>query len=145
MEDDLILMPDRLTTTEAYEVFKDCMYMPTYEKYLVKVDSWLHNEQIKAHAYLIDNQIKGMIVILLQDSGKAEILGISVDDGCRSKGIGFCMIRQMVERYQLKQLMAETDDDAICFYQKCGFAVTKIMKTYQGKEFVRYFCSLGSE
>lgn len=127
---------------DAYEVFKHCMYMPTKEKYATKVDAWKDNESVMVYACYCDEKIRGVIVLLLQNESKAEILGISVDEKFRNHGIGSYMINQIVVRHSLRQLSAETDDDAIQFYIKSGFKITRNVKVYDGKEITRYRCIL---
>jgi len=131
-----------IKSVRAYEVYKHCMYLPTKEKYDTKVEEWLKNENIKVFAYYVEDTIKGILVILLRQEEKAEIIGISVNPYFRGQGVGSYMIHQLMERYQLKEIFAETDDDAIGFYVRNGFEAKKQVKTYDDQDVVRYCCVL---
>ena len=69
---------------------------------------------------------------------KIEIHLTAIDDVSRGKGIGKKMIRTLVTAYQ-KSIEAETDDDAVDFYRKCGFVVTAFKHPIKGK---RWTCIL---
>lgn len=131
---------ESINSDEAYEIFRYCMYMPTKKKYELKVDSWLRNENIKVYGYFEERQIKGIVVISLEENDVAEIIGISVDTKYRNQGIGSYMIKQIVGIYSLKSLIAETDDDAVEFYKKNGFEIREDIRVYNGEEVVRYIC-----
>ena len=59
----------------------------------------------------------------------------------RKNGIGKSMINAIQKRYKMK-IKAETDDDAVEFYRKCGFETETFMKTYNTGEYQRYKCIL---
>ena len=71
-----------------------------------------------------------------------EIMGIAVGLSARGKGIGSHMINQIVDDYSLISVYAETDNDAVGFYQKNGFSITEFSKIYDGETFIRYKCEL---
>ena len=48
-----------------------------------------------------------------------------------------CMYHPTYEEYK-----AQTDDDSIGFYRKCGFTEEKLVKEYSDGEVVRYNCVL---
>ena len=126
----------------AYDIYKYCMYMPTKEKYENKVDYWLHDKNIKVYACFDSEKIKGIIVIWIQNCEEAEVIGISVDICARRQGIGSYMIQQIKAQYNFKVLYAETDDDAVLFYEKNGFEITEVIKEYDGQRVTRYLCQL---
>lgn len=135
-------LTESINSEETYEIFKYCMYMPTKKKYDLKFDSWLCNENIKVYGYFDERQIKGIVVISLEGNDAAEIIGISVDIKCRNQGIGSYMIKRIVDKYLLKSLIAETDDEAVEFYMKNGFKIRKDIDIYNGEEVVRYICKM---
>ena len=126
----------------AYDVYKYCMYMPTKEKYENKATNWLQDNNIKIYACFDSEKIKGIIVILVQSDKEAEVIGISVDICARREGIGSYMIQQIKAQYNFKVLYAETDDDAVLFYEKNGFEITEVIKEYDGQRVTRYLCQL---
>jgi GrpB-like predicted nucleotidyltransferase (UPF0157 family)/N-acetylglutamate synthase-like GNAT family acetyltransferase len=56
-----------------------------------------------------------------------EILNIAVAENVRHQGVGGKMIAELWKKYEMA-IEAETDDDAVNFYRKCGFQATAIQK-----------------
>jgi N-acetylglutamate synthase-like GNAT family acetyltransferase len=56
-------------------------------------------------------------------SGTIGIRSIAVVPAWRDRGLGRTLIDALAERARAKQVVAETDDDAVGFYRRCGFAV----------------------
>ncbi len=143
MELKLIELNDINEIRKTYEIYKHCMFMPTKEKFNSKIDKFLCDKSIKIFACLQQDEIKGVISVLFTEQDKVEIIGIAVDTSTRSKGIGSFMINQLVSDYRLTFVLAITDDDAVEFYRKCGFGITKFSKTHQdGETVVHYRCEL---
>ena len=73
---------------------------------------------------------------------KVIIRGIAVDENERKKGVGSLMVSALREKYNMN-IEAETDDDAVGFYRKCGFETTLFEKFYENYGTVRrYTCVL---
>ena len=70
------------------------------------------------------------------------IIGIAVSDNARRKGIGTQLIQRVMESEDLKSVKAQTDDDSIGFYRKCGFSDERIVIEYPDGAAVRYNCVL---
>ncbi|MDR0288013.1 MAG: GNAT family N-acetyltransferase [Clostridiales bacterium] len=66
---------------------------------------------------------------------------IAVSPKMRKNGIGKAMITAVQEKYKTA-VKAETDDDAVEFYRKCGFETEGFMKTCNNIEYRRYKCVL---
>ena len=126
----------------AYNIYKDCMYLPTEEKYRRKMQCFLQEDATKVFACLCGDERKGVVVLSLFPQGCAELVGIAVEESSRRQGIGTFMLRQVMETCALQAVFAETDDDAVEFYRKIGFSVEKHIETYDGKSVVRYQCAL---
>jgi len=69
------------------------------------------------------------------------INNIAVDPSARNRGIGKAMMAAVQRKYKTT-IKAETDDDAVEFYVKCGFDVEGFIKTYGGVGYQRYSCVL---
>ena len=69
------------------------------------------------------------------------IRNVAVDPNVRKRGIGKAMITAVQQKYRTT-IKCETDDDAIKFYQKCGFETEGFIKTYSNGEVQRYKCVL---
>ena len=82
-----------------------------------------------------------MMVLKLSEAA-AEIVGIAVSDNARRKGIGKQLIQRVMESENLESIKAQTDDDSIGFYRKCGFSDERIVIEYPDGSAVRYNCVL---
>ena len=51
------------------------------------------------------------------------VRSIAVAPACRGRGLGRTLLDALAERAGVKRVVAETDDDAVGFYRRCGFAV----------------------
>ena len=142
MELKLIELIHKNDVCKTYEIYKHCMFLPTEEKFNNKIDTFLIDNSIKIFACFNRGEIVGVIVISFLERNKIEIIGIAVVLSVRSKGIGSYMINQTVTDYGLISVYAETDNDAVGFYQKNGFSVTEFSEIYDGEKVVRYKCEL---
>ena len=79
---------------------------------------------------------------VLQD--KLEICHIAVSENARGRGCGSAMIAALHSKYNMS-IQAETDDDAIGFYRKCGFEATAINKQYGDNTVRRWVCVLETD
>ncbi len=127
---------------QTYEIYKHCMFMPTEEKFNNKVDLFLNDNSVKIFACFEQDKIMGIMVVSFKEQKKIEIIGIAVDVSARGKGIGSYMINQVIHNYGLLSVYAETDNDAVWFYQKNGFNIVEFSETYDGETVVRYKCEL---
>ena len=71
-------------------------------------------------------------------SDKLEIHLIAVDQALHKQGTGRAMIAALQTKYRLL-IEAETDDDALGFYRRCGFETTRFTHPQWG---IRYTCVL---
>ena len=138
----LIELTHKNDILQTYEIYKHCMFMPTEEKFNKKVEQFLNNNSVKIFACFSHGKIVGVMAVSFIEQKKVEILGIAVDVSARGKGIGSYMINQIVNDYGLVSVYAETDNDAVVFYQKNGFNITAFSEIYDGETVVRYRCKL---
>ena len=138
----LIELTHKNDILQTYEIYKHCMFMPTEEKFSKKVEQFLNNNSVKIFACFRHGKIVGVMAVSFIEQKKVEIFGIAVDLSARGKGIGSYMINQIVKEYDLISVYAETDNDAVGFYQKNGFSVTEFSEIYDEKMVIRYKCEL---
>ena len=132
---------DWLLSEDAFMLYAPCMYHPTYEHFKVQMEDYLNEQSVKI--YICENRGKKTGMMVLKYSGiAAEIVGIAVLDKARCQGIGKRMIQSVMESEGLKRMEAQTDDDSIGFYRKCGFAEERIVVDYPDGSVVRYNCVL---
>ncbi len=95
--------------------------------------------------YAVDDAGSGIGVIGVRMQGGAphegEIVHIAVRRDCRGKGYGRLILQGLAElESSVETWTAETDDDALGFYQALGFRTEDLGERYPGVR--RYRCSL---
>ena len=122
-------LTDSVSLMELYEIYRHCMYMPTKEKFIKQYKSWCANKNIKIYMAVYQGKLVGVIVILLEENRSAEIIGISVAEDFRNRGVGSYMIKKIREKHSIERMYAETDNDAVGFYRRTDFEVVEKIKT----------------
>ena len=122
-------------------LYASCMYQPRYENFKKQMEDLLNDQSVKV--YVCENRGKktGMMVLKYSDS-VAEIIGIAVSEKLRRQGIGGHLIQVVMESESLERIHAQTDDDSVGFYRKCGFTEERIVVDYPDGSVVRYNCVL---
>ena len=138
----LIELTHKNDILQTYEIYKHCMFMPTEEKFDKKIDLFLNDNSVKIFACLNQGKIIGVMIVSFIEQKKIEIIGIAVDVSARGKGVGSYMINQVVNNYGLLSVCAETDNDAVGFYQKNNFSITEFSEIYDGETVIRCKCEL---
>jgi ribosomal protein S18 acetylase RimI-like enzyme len=69
--------------------------------------------------------------------GTIGIRSIAVAPAWRNRGVGRALIDALVKHHNAARVVAETDDDAVGFYRRCGFAVEDAPPKF-GR--ARYWC-----
>lgn len=130
---------DWLFSEEAFNIYAPCMYLPTFEKYLTKMEQYFSDPFLKIYVCEDSKQKIGMMIV--DKTGDVpEIVGIAVSTRYRGQGAGRLMIEQVMESEGIRSLKAQTDDDSIEFYRKCGFTDEKEIVEYPDGSAVRYNC-----
>lgn len=92
-------------------------------------------------------EVEGRLVAYIgyQASGTEGVVhGIAVVPDARGRGYGRAMLRWLVETQGFKRVGAETDEEAVGFYRKCGFTVGAFVDE-RWPETRRYKCVLRPE
>ena len=132
---------DWLLSEEAFSIYASCMYHPTYDEYKTQMEDYLLDSSVKVFVSENRGRKTGMMVLKLSEAA-AEIIGIAVSDNARRKGIGKQLIQRVMKSENLESVKAQTDDDSIGFYRKCGFSEERIVIEYSDGSVVRYKCVL---
>ena len=141
MEVELCRDNDWLLSEEAYAIYAPCMYNASYMDYKLKIESYISN-QLTDIFVCTENEKKLGILVLNKKEFEAEIMGIAVSSKFHNRGIGRLLISTVMNYEQMECMTAQTDDDAIEFYRKCGFSDEKIIKEYPDGKSIRYNCLL---
>ena len=142
MELSLIELNDLDSLGMLYDIYKDCMFMPSKEKFNKKMEDFLKDKAIKVFACLAQGELKGAVAFSLLETSKIKIVGIAVESSARNRGVGSYMINRLIDDYSLNLILAETDKDAVGFYRKNGFSVIECSESYNGETVIRYKCEL---
>ena len=132
---------DWLLSEEAFSIYASCMYHPTYKGYKAQMEDYMHDSSTKVFVGEDRGMKTGMMVLKLSEDA-AEIIGIAVSENARRNGIGKQLIQSVMESGNLESIKAQTDDDSIGFYRKCGFSEERIVIEYPDGSAVRYNCVL---
>lgn len=127
-------------TPEVYEIYSLCMYTPTYEKFAKKAHAYLSNPGTAIYGFYANHALLGVIVLQSTAPSTAEIVGIAVEHSHQHRHIGRNLIQYAVTAGRYPELYAETDDDAVSFYERCGFETEAFQATYNGIPRRRYRC-----
>lgn len=125
---------------EILALMKPSVYDPTLERLKCRTEKYSADKNIFVYACKIDSVYAG-IVVLKTENDTAEILDIAVKPEYRKHGIGKSLIDFIFTQFPIDNITAETDDEAVGFYKKCGFAVTPVGEFCDTK---RYFCKLSA-
>ena len=126
-----------LISEEAFRLYSPCMYKPTMEKYRTQIA----DPAITIFKCEEDDMAQGILVLKIAGQ-TAEILGIAVSEDKRRCGIGRYMIREAMQISNIRELTAQTDDDSVGFYRRCGFDVQGKTVEYPNGTVTRYDCVL---
>lgn len=130
-----------LMSEEAFTIYAPCMYQPSRKKYRALMERYCADPSVKLFVCEDHGKPVGLLVLDLSGSS-AEILGIAVSEDRRRHGIGRQLILWAMASLRLNSLEARTDEDAVGFYLKCGFAAERHVIQYPDGSAVRFHCTL---
>ena len=99
---------------------------------------YIHSANRQLYSYVLEDQIVGCIGVEL-NGHLCMIKHIAVSKESRGKGIGSAMIQFILGKPAIREVIAETDAEAVQFYRKFGFCITSLGEKYPGVE--RFHCS----
>ena len=139
----IVLCSDRdwLLSEEAYLLYASCMYQPKYEDFKNEMESLLSDYSVRVYV-CEDRGKKTGIMVLKFSNSTAEIIGIATSEKLRHQGMGRHLIQFVMESEHLERINAQTDDESVEFYRKCGFTEERIIADYPDGSVVRYNCIL---
>ena len=129
-----------LLSEEAFRLYSPCMYKPTFEKFTTQMSELSADPLIKI-LKSEDDRTQGILILKIEGT-TAEIVGIAVSENRRRSGIGRSMILEAMQILKLMKVTAQTDDDAVEFYRRCGFDIRKKTVEYPDGIVTRYDCVL---
>ncbi len=127
-----------LFDSEVLALIKPSVFNPTPERLKRRAEKYTADKKINVYACKTGGAYAGIVVFKTENIA-AEILDIAVKPEYQKHGIGRKLIEFIFNQFPVNTITAETDDDAVGFYQKCGFTVTLGIEVCGTK---RYFCKL---
>jgi GNAT superfamily N-acetyltransferase len=128
---------DRLT-----HVLSQAIWMPTDDKVSRLIAETYRGPTAALYAWKDAEtaDVIGPVGIRRRPGGAVDILHVAVAETSRRRGVGRRMIEALRGTPGVRELVAETDGDAVDFYRRCGFTVTSLGDKYPGRE--RFRCVL---
>ncbi len=136
----IVDVKESLFDPEVLALLAPSIYNPTPERLKNRAEKYSAYKNIFVYACKIGGLYVG-IVIFRTENGTAEILDIAVKPECRKNGIGKKLVEFILNQFPVDTITAETDNDAVGFYKKCGFTLTP---TAAVEDTARYFCKLSA-
>lgn len=124
-------------------VLAACHDQPTAEKMNALACAYQADASVSVYASIQGSAVRGVIAVRAVPESKIEIIGIAANEACRRTGTGTALIHHIREQFPGQPLFAETDDDAVGFYRRCGFNIVSLGEKYPGV--IRYLCTLGEK
>lgn len=131
---------EKLSDSAILHLLAPSVFNPTPERLLSRAEKYQADDTVKVYAYSKNGEYKGIIAFKIKEQ-TAEILGIAVKPEYRKHGIGKSLIDFIFTQFLIDTITAETDDEAVEFYKRCGFTITSVGEFCDTK---RYFCKLSS-
>lgn len=124
-----------ITEPNMLQMLAPSVYNPTEERLLNRAKKYQEDENTNIHAYKDNGEYKGIVIFKIANNS-ATILDIAVKPEHRGQGIGSKLIDFIFDRFEVDNITAETDDDAIGFYKKYGFTVADTKVEFDTKRYV---------
>ena len=117
---------ERIYDSVVREIMAQSSFDQSREAMDRKAEEFYRHVSWQLYGWIEDEEIVGICgFVVYRDY--IEILNIAVAQHAQRKGIGSRMITELWNKYKIT-IKAETDDDAVDFYRKCGFSTIEISK-----------------
>ena len=124
-----------ITEPDILKLLALSVFNPTEERLLNRAKKYQEDENTNIYAYKDNSEHKGIVIFKIANNS-ATILDIAVKPEYQGQGIGSKLIDFIFDRFEVDNITAETDDDAIGFYKKYGFTVTDTKVNHDTKRYV---------
>jgi len=131
-----------LMTHDAFDIYKQCMYKATFSEYTEEIMHIAKKADCHIFACVESGKNKGILILKSVENKTAEILGIAVVKSSQRNGIGKFMLISTAQYLNVKKLTAETDDEAVGFYEHIGFITKPFVRHFSDGDDERYQCHL---
>ena len=123
-----------ITEPDILKLLAPSVYNPTEERLLNRAKKYQEDENTNIYACKDNGEYKGIVVFEILNNS-ATILDIAVKPEYQGQGIGSKLIDFIFNSFNVDNVTAETDDDAIGFYKKYGFTVADTKVKFDVKRY----------
>lgn len=127
-----------LLNEQIYTLLAPSVFNPTTKKLQKRAQKYFDSSTTNVYVFIQDGKYVGIMVFDVKEN-IATINDIAVKIDFRGRGIGSSLVKFIFEKFITNKVIAETDDDAVNFYKKCGFEIEKIETGFDTN---RYRCQL---
>ena len=124
-----------ITEPDILKLLAPSVFNPTEERLLNRAKKYQEDKSTNIYAYKHNGEYKGIVIFKIINNS-ATILDIAVKPEYQGQGIGSKLIDFIFDRFEVDNITAETDDDAIGFYKKYGFTVANTKVEFDTKRYV---------
>jgi ribosomal protein S18 acetylase RimI-like enzyme len=114
---------------------------PTTAKIAAVCERYRHDDRRILLGFERDSVLVSYAGLELVGPSEAILWNIVVVPAAQGQGIGRAIVTYVRNRFARRQLVAETDRNAVGFYRACGFTIESLGERYPGTE--RFRCTLG--
>lgn len=132
----------QLITHDAYEIYKQCMYKATFSEYADEIKIMWETPDYHIFVCAESDKNAGIIILKTVEKDAAEIAGIAVKKELQKSGVGKFSVLSAARSLNVKTVFAETDDEAVGFYEHTGFTTKPFVRHFSDGDVVRYKCRL---
>lgn len=125
-----------LPEQQFYEFLSSCM-SPMPDRIQQESQLYQTSEERELYGLMQNDSLAGLVGIIREDQDIV-IKHIAVHPNYRLQGIGSELIQAVKGISKSKSIVAETDHEAVQFYEKNGFSITSLGEKYPGVE--RFLC-----
>lgn len=74
-------------------------------------------------------------IVGVEEKEKCLIIGhIAIKESYQRQGVGKALIEELIKEFSPSKIIAETDQDAVEFYRKCGFICRQVQGQFPGRQ-----------
>ena len=117
---------DHLDNNEIQKVLALCVFDSSPEGMSKSIAAYKERNSRQFYGWVENGEMLGICGFEVH-SDFVEILHVAVSEKAQRHGIGGKIINELMQKYGMS-IEAETDDDAVGFYRKCGFNTTAFQK-----------------
>lgn len=138
---EFVSVKQNLCDADILPLLAPSVFEPTPEKLNARAKRYLDNQNAFVYACREGGKYIGIVVFEVVGT-RATVLDIAVDEACRKRGVGSRLLSFVLENFNISELTAETDDDAVGFYLKFGFSIAETKTVFDTK---RYVCTISKK